>query len=113
MHLHRVTRDVYADGSRHAVGFPRLDVAVGPARRHEAVFAAAMACALAAAIARNVAGDLGVFGGELIHRVNDFNRACGRSADEWQQRQVGLWMRSERHRPGWFGRCGDDGLRRR
>src|SRR5256886_9159752 len=55
----------------------------------------------------DLAGDLGVFGGELIHRVNDFNRACGRSADEWQQRQVGLWMRSERDRPGWFGRCGD------
>ena len=113
MHLHRVTRDVYAYGSGHAVRLPRLDVAVGPARRHEAVFAAVMAGAFAAAIARNVAGDLGVFGGELIHRANYFNGACGRSADEWQQRQVGLWMRAGRHRRGWFGRCGGGGLRRR
>ena len=49
IHLHRVTRDVEADGSRHAVRFPLRDVAHGVARRDEAVVVPAMAAALAAA----------------------------------------------------------------
>ena len=82
MHLHRVTRDIYADASRHPVRFPRLDVAVGAALGHEAIFVSAMAGVLAAAIARNVAENFGVFGGELIHGANHFDRARGRRADE-------------------------------
>src|SRR3954462_11137389 len=66
MHLHRVTRDVYADRSSHAVRFPLRDISFRIARRHEAVVVAAVPLTLAAAIARHVTEHLRMFGCELV-----------------------------------------------
>src|SRR5437588_7509368 len=72
MHLHRVTRDIYADRSRHAVRFPLRHVAVGLSPRDEAVIVAAMAAALAAAVARHITEHLRVLGGEFVRGADDF-----------------------------------------
>src|SRR5437899_2605128 len=95
IHLHRVTRDVYADASRHAVRFPRPDVAVRVARRDEAIVVAAMAAALAAAVARHVAEHLWMFGGERVHRAHDVRRARRRRMTERQRWQDVLFVRTE------------------
>ena len=77
MHLHRVTRDVYAHRSSDAVWIPLGHVAGGVARGNEAIVVAAVALALAAAIARHVAEHLGMFGGKLVHRAHDLDGPCG------------------------------------
>ncbi len=99
MHLHRVTRDVYADRSGDSVCIPLRDVAGGVARGDEAIVVAAMAFVLAAAIARHVAEHLGMLGGEFVHRAHDLQGPRRRTRVERQRRQVLLRPRAERCGP--------------
>jgi len=92
VHLHRVTRDIYADGSSNAVGFPLHDVAVLCPSRDEAIFVAVVPAALAPAIARHVAEYFRMLRSECVDGTNDFHRPRGRSRNERKRRQVLLWM---------------------
>src|SRR5262245_18483229 len=94
VHLHRVTRDIEADRSGHAVRLPLGHVALRVARGDETVLVAAVAAALAAAITRYVAEDFGVLGGELVRRADDLGRSRRRLRDERQRRQVRLCVRT-------------------
>jgi hypothetical protein len=90
MHLHRVTRDVYADRSGDSVWIPLRHITRGVARGDEAVVVAAVSLVLTAAIARHVAEHLGMFGSELVHRAHDLRRPRGRTRIERQRRKVFL-----------------------
>jgi len=94
MHLHRVTRDVQADRSSRAVRFPLRDIAVGVARRDEAIVVSAVTAAFATAVARYVPENLGMFGGEQIRGADDIGRTRGhRIVRKW--REAVLFMGSE------------------
>ena len=73
MHLHRVTRDIQADASRHAVRFPDRPTAGLPSL-DEAIIVAAVAGALAPAKARHIVQDFRVASGKRIHCADDIGR---------------------------------------
>ncbi len=77
-------------------GFPLDHVAVRGARPHEAVGVAFVSAVLAAAEARDVAGDLGMLGGELKRRRDDFDGPRRCVSLERNRRKVGLFVRTER-----------------
>ena len=95
MHLHRVTRDVYADRSSDAVRIPPRDVSLAVALGDEAVVVPLVSrLALAAAITRRVAEHFGMLGGELVNRLHDLGRPRRRAVLERQRRQVVLLVRT-------------------
>lgn len=95
MHLHRVTRDIQAHRSSHAVRFPLRHVAVAITPDDEAVLVAAMTTVLAAAVAGDVTQHLWVLGGESIGIPNDFDGPCRRHRHEGQRGKARLRMRLE------------------
>ena len=74
VHHHRVTRDIYADASTHAVEVPRRFARRVP-RRDEAVVVADMAARLTPAEAWHVLKDIRASSGELVHRLYHLDRA--------------------------------------
>ena len=73
VHLSRFRGDVDADRALKAVRLPGRHIALVVSRRDETVVVAAMAAALAAAEARNVAENLGMFRGEYVRGANDID----------------------------------------
>ena len=112
LHLHRVTRDVKADGSRHAVWFPFGHIALVVAPRNEAVFAPAVTAVFAAAITGHVGRNLGVFRGPRVRGAHNLHRSRGRHRVERKRWQVRLWMRCERDRWCFRNRLRYGGCRR-
>ena len=90
MHLTRTVRHVDADRALDAVLIPLDHVARGVARADEAVVVATVAGVLATAEAGDVAQDLGVFGGKLVRRGDDFARARRLIALERDRRKTRL-----------------------
>ena len=88
VHVHRVTRDVNADGSTHAVRFPPHDVAFGVATRDKAIVVVAVAEVLAPAEARDVVEDLRVLGREGVDRPDDLERPRRRKSRHRERRQI-------------------------
>jgi hypothetical protein len=107
VHLHRVTRDVYADPSTHAVEVPARP-AIRLAAGDEAVRVVAVARPFAAAEARHVAQHFGVTSGEFVHRFDDGPRTrerkrrcrqCGKRATI-ADAGVSAWLLRRRRRRG-------------
>jgi len=102
VHLHRVTRDIEADGSRHAVRFPGWATG-GVTALNEAVVVVLVAGVLASAKARDVVQHFGMPGGERVYRSHDLHRS-GRLIETDGQRgqfaRIRLRWRRERDRPG-------------
>ncbi len=109
VHLHRVTRDIQADASRHAVRLPGRS-SFGVAALDETVVVRAMAGSLTSAKARHVVEHLRMTRGEGIDRLDDLGRTRRRIIKGRNRRQrpvVGERRRRERHDGHWrFGRCG-------
>jgi hypothetical protein len=76
VHLHRVTRDINAHRSRHAVGFPGRPAARVPTL-NEAIVVVFVPGVLASAETRNVMQHFRVPRGERVHRLNDLHWARG------------------------------------
>ena len=87
VHLHRVTRDINADRSRHAMWLPGRPAARVPVL-DEAVVIVFVARVLASAEAGNVMQHLRVPRGERVHRPNDLHRACGCIETHGQRWQI-------------------------
>jgi hypothetical protein len=68
VHLHRVTRDIQADRSTHAVRFPRGGLACRVPRLDEAIIVADVPALLASAEARHVMQNIRTPRGEFVHR---------------------------------------------
>jgi hypothetical protein len=88
VHLHRLARDVDADGAAEAVRIPIEHVALGIAARDEARIVRFVTLATTAAVARHVAEDLWVLRGEVIGRADDVHWANRREADGRQRRHA-------------------------
>src|SRR5205814_2380765 len=74
-----------------------VDIAVGGARLDEAIFVGSVAASFAAAEARNVTEDFGVYRRELIDRRHDFRRPRRRVSLKRQRRKFLLRMWRERN----------------
>jgi hypothetical protein len=103
VHLHRVTRDIQADGSSHSVLFPRRTPIRIPAA-DEAIVVAFVSRSFAATEARDVVEHFGMPGRERIDRADHFRRTRRRKLTHRQRREVALIRR------GW--RCELNGHRR-
>jgi hypothetical protein len=102
--LHRVTRDIQADCSRHAVRFPRRPP-VGVTTLDEAVVVVLVSRVLASAETGDVMQHFRMSRGERIHRANDLWRSGRCIRSDGKRRQ---FSRVRRRR--W---CKWDGLRSR
>ena len=94
--LHRLARHVHADRAAEAVRVPLRHVAAGVARADEAVLVVPVPVGLAAAVARDMARDLGMPRRELVDGARDGERTRQRVAggvEGRQRRQCGRGLR--------------------
>jgi hypothetical protein len=112
MHLHRVTRDVYADGSGHPVAVPRNPALAVP-RGDKAVLVGSVAAPLASAEAGYIIHDFRMLRRELVDSAYHLERARRKVITDWQRRQLDIAPGADRDarfyawdwlRPGGRGR---------
>jgi len=110
VHLHRVTRDVEADASRHAMRLPRRP-SVDAAAFDETVIVVAVPHVLTAAEARDIVKDLRVSRCERVHSLNDLGRPRCRIRTRRKRRQLASicrrrWCERNGRLDGHFGCLG-------
>jgi hypothetical protein len=89
VHLHRVTRDIQADRSRHSVLFP-LRAAVGVAAADEAVVVVLVSRSFASTEARNVVQHFRMSSRERVDGADDFRGTGGGELTDRQRRQLAV-----------------------